>query len=200
MQGLVRRAGDLGLIQQRPEAAVDATGFETHHASFYYAQRKSRTQRKRRRWPKLSVVCDTRSHLFISAAVSTGPSNDGSDFPQIMTEASALVSFDRVLGDSAYDAESFHALCRERLGIRSSVFAINRRRGGRKWPTTRYRRQMKRHFHKRIYGQRWQVESAFSQHKRRLGSALRARTEQAKQRECFLRVLTHNLMLIRFAA
>jgi transposase len=58
---------------------------------------------------------------------------------------------------------------------------------------------MRRRFFKRVYGQRWQVESAISRHKRRLGSALRARFWSAQKTECLLRVLTHNLMILRFA-
>src|SRR3954463_5937725 len=40
------------------------------------------------------------------------------------------------------------------------------------------------------------IESGFSQHKRRLGSALTARSTAAQRRELALRVLTHNLMLL----
>jgi transposase len=100
------------------------------------------------------------------------------------------------MGDAAYDAEHNHKLCREELGIRSTVIPLNRRRG-RKWPKSRYRRQMKVHFFKRVYGQRWQVESSFSRNKRLLGSALRARRWPSQQSECLLRVLTHNLMILR---
>jgi hypothetical protein len=46
------------------------------------------------------------------------------------------------------------------------------------------------------YGQRWQVESAFSRHKRLFGSALRARTWRTQKTECALRALTHNAMLL----
>ena len=105
-------------------------------------------------------------------------------------------TLDRVLADAAYDAEHNHRLCREDWQVRSTVIPLNRRGHGRKWPKTKYRRQMKRRFHRRVYGQRWQVESAFSRHKRLLGAALRARTHAARERECFLRVLTHNLMLL----
>jgi len=49
------------------------------------------------------------------------------------------------------------------------------------------------------FGQRWQVESGFSRHKRLLGSALRARTWKAQKDECLLRALTHNLMLLAAA-
>src|SRR4029079_19606717 len=50
--------------------------------------------------------------------------------------------------------------------------------------------------HRRVYGQRWQAESAFSRHKRRLGTALGGRSDESRERECRLRVLTHNLMLL----
>ena len=52
----------------------------------------------------------------------------------------------------------------------------------------------------RIYNHRWQVESVFSRNKRLLGSALRNHSESARQRECLLRALTHNLMIIRHAS
>jgi hypothetical protein len=35
-----------------------------------------------------------------------------------------------------------------------------------------------------------------SRHKRRLGSALGGRSDASRERECQLRVLTHNLMLL----
>ena len=94
-------------------------------------------------------------------------------------------------------------ICRQDLGIRATVIGLNRR-GRRKWPKTKYRRQMVKRFrkkprgsrHRRVYGQRWQAESAISRHKRRLGSALGARSDAARERECHLRILTHNLMLL----
>jgi transposase len=55
---------------------------------------------------------------------------------------------------------------------------------------------MKRRFHRRKYGQRWQAESAFSRHKRLLGPALRGRSDVSRERECYLRVLTHDVMLL----
>jgi Transposase DDE domain len=113
------------------------------------------------------------------------------------------ITWDRVLADAAFDSETHHRLAREELGIRSSVIPINPR-GYDGAPNGTYRSQMPRHFrprkkgsrHKRVYGQRWQVESAFSRHKRRLGSALFGRSDDSRTRECLLRVLTHNLMLL----
>jgi transposase len=121
-----------------------------------------------------------------------------------MTQAALAVTWDRVLADAAFDSEENHRYCREGLGVRATVIPLNRRNGGRKRPKTRYRRQMVRRFrkkpkgsrHKRVYGQRWQAESAFSRHKRLLGSALRGKSDASRRRECYLRVLTHNLMLL----
>ena len=48
-----------------------------------------------------------------------------------------------------------------------------------------------------ICRQRWQVQTAFSMVKRNPGSALTARRRHALDREIHLRLLTHNLMIIR---
>lgn len=123
-----------------------------------------------------------------------------------MLLASALlgVRWDRVLADAAFDAEHNHRLARDRLGVRATVIPVFRRGGGPGPVGGRYRSQMVRRFrpkpqgsrHTRVYGQRWQVESAFSRHKRRLGSALFGRSDASRARECYLRVLTHNIMLL----
>jgi transposase len=70
------------------------------------------------------------------------------------------------------------------------MIALNQR-CSRRWPKTKYRRDMKEHFDKELYKQRSQIESAFSRNKRLLDSSLRARTDQSRERECFVRILTH---------
>lgn len=176
---------------------MDATGLETRHTSSYYVDRKGYRRFLRKGWPKLTLVCHTASHLFAGAVVSRGPSNDSPQFPEAVRQAAQVLDIDRLLADAAYDGEHNHRLCREELGIRSSVIALNARRG--QFPSTKYRAQMKRRFPKRIYANRWQVESAISRNKRCLGSALRARTDQTQDCECRVRILTHNLMILRLS-
>lgn len=144
------------------------------------------------------MVCHTATHLLPGVVVTRGPSNDSPQFPQALRQAAAHVRFDRVLADAAYDAEHNHRLCREELGIRWSVIPLNERAATRS-PATKYRAQMARRFPKRIYGQRWQIESAISRNKRLLGSALRARSDETQAQECLVRVLTHNLMILRLS-
>jgi len=197
------RARDSGLIPDDATAAVDATGMESRHTSRYFFKRAGR-KHSSRLWTKLTVACETSSHFLSGASVSLGPANDAPQFRPVMAQASLLLGHDRVLADAAFDSEESHRYCRDELGVRSTVIPLNRRGGGRKRPKTRYRRQMVRRFRKRprgsrsrrVYGQRWQAESAFSRHKRLLGSALRGKSDASRERECYLRVLTHNLMLL----
>jgi hypothetical protein len=188
-----------GLINDKPEAAIDATGLESRHASRHYVHRVGYKRFLRCRWPKLTLVCDTWTYLFAGLVVSDGPSQDSPQFADAVRQAVNHLPIDRLLGDAGYDGEHNHRLAREELGIRSTVIALNKRRS-RKWPTAHYRRQMKKRFHRRLYGHRWHIEAAISQNKRRLGSALRSRKDETRQSECMLRVLTHDLMILRRAA
>jgi len=176
---------------------------ESRHTSRYFFKRAGR-KHSSRLWTKLTVACDTKSHFFAGATVATGPSNDSPQLRPVMAQASLAVTWDRVLADAAFDSEDHHRYCREDLGVRSTVIPLNPRGNGSKFPATRYRGQMVRRFrpkpegtrYKRVYTQRWQAESAFSRHKRRLGSALGGKSDESRERECQLRVLTHDLMLL----
>lgn len=147
-------------------------------------------------WPKLSAVCHTTTHLIISAKVTLGPRNDKCEAPSILRRARRRTAFGEALLDAGYDSEGTHELVRDELG---AVSIIPPKSGPktRKWPRTRYRREMRRSFPRKTYGQRWQVESAFSRHKRLLGSELTATSWMGQKREIRMRVLTHNLMILR---
>lgn len=192
-------ARSLGFLPERSRAAIDATGLESRHVSRYFIWRLG-ARHKFSTYPKLTVVCDLKTHLFLGSHVCMGPCVDSPQFKPALLQAAANQSIDELLGDKGYDAEHNHALCREQLGIPSTVIAVRRNTNGtRQWPATPYRREMKRRDSRIGYGQRWQVESAFSRNKRTFGSALRARTWPMQQWECSLRVLTHNLMLLAAA-
>jgi hypothetical protein len=148
------------------------------------------------------VVLDVTSHLLLAARTQRGPTQDSPAFPALLRQARRLLApqpLDTVLADGAYDAERHHVLAHERLGVAEVIIPINPRNTGRRWPLTPYRRAVKRRWVRELkarYGARWHVECGFSRHKRRLGSALRARRLPAQRREMILRVLTHNLMIL----
>jgi len=187
-----------GLIEPRPEAAIDSTGLEASVRSAHYARRLRDGGRRYRvpKFPKLTIVCHNQSHLVASALAGVGPSYDFPLFKPALLSAAWNLEIDRLLGDSGYDSESNHVMARQGLGIRSTIIKLNPRNRGRRWPKARYRRQMKRRFHNRKYGQRWQAESVISRTKRRLGSALRGRSHPSRTREIHMKVFTHNLMIL----
>jgi hypothetical protein len=186
---------------------VDATGLDSRHASRHYARRNTSKRFAMRRFTLLAVACHTESHLIAAAEVAVGPTTESPFFADLVGEAGQHAPWDRLLADAAYDSEDNHAAARDCFEVRATVIPLNRRGHGRRWPRTKYRRQMVRRFrrrprgsrHRRVYGQRWQAESVFSRNKRLLGAALRARSDEARERECLLRVLTHNLMLLAAA-
>ena len=63
----------------------------------------------------------------------------------------------------------------------------------------KYRELMRTEFDKKIYGQRWQVETVMSRIKRNQGDYLRSKTYWSQNREMMLRVLSHNIGIILFA-
>jgi transposase len=185
-----------------PHAAVDSTGYDARPVSRYFTVQCGRPIRQKR-WPKLTAVVDTRTHLFLAACVTRAPRQDAPQLIPVVRQATKRTRIDTLLADAGYDSEANHAVCREKLGIRSTVIALNWR-GSRTWPQAKYRRQMVRRFQKkprgsrskRVYGQRAQAESAFSRNKRRLGASVRAVKWVNQKTEILLKVLAHNIMLL----
>ena len=186
-----RRAGLLGSKAER--VAIDSTGYENGHTSAYYGRRCGI---RKHRFPKVTALMDTRSHLYLSGVMNEGPFPDHREFAPAVSAAHRRVAFVVLLADAGYDSEHAHRLVRETLGARSVIPATSGRPTTRP-PTGTYRRRMARRFPNKTYGQRRQIESAFSQDKRRFSSSVAGRDTTARSRQLHLRLLVHNLALIR---
>src|SRR5262249_38977542 len=104
-----------GLIEEVPEASIDATGLERRHVSRSFLARAGRMKHFRR-FPKLTIVSHHASHLIAALQVRYGPCNDAPDFIPAVTQAVRCLPIHRLFGDGAYDAERHHRVCREELG------------------------------------------------------------------------------------
>ena len=196
MDASVIRGREQGLLDGSSRCAVDATGLETRHVSSHYVWRSAQKRYGMRKWPKLTAVYDIDCHLTLAIHRCLGPCQDSPQFEPVVRQAVQRQPIHQLLADKGYDAEHNHALCRDELGIVSTIIAVRRNTNGtRRWPKTPYRRAMKRKKNTWGYGQRWQAESGFSAQKRLLGSSLRARTWPSQQAEMAIRVLTHNCMI-----
>jgi len=180
------------------QAAIDSTGYEAGHTSHYYGHRAGL---KKRHFPKLTAVADTRTYMYFYCIANQGPYPDYREFEPAVAQAHLLQPFGELLADAGYDSEGAHRFCREKLAVTSIIPASPRGRprrdGGASPMTGRYRKLLHRSFPKKAFGQRWQIESAFSQDKRRFGSAVRGRTYHSRCRNLRLRVLVHNAAIIR---
>jgi len=189
------------LSKSSKQAAIDSTGLESRHVSAYFTKRcKRHSDHYKHRYPKLSAICDTASHLILGAVIDRGPKPDPVEARQTLHEALNHQRFSSLLGDAGYESEGFHCLCRDKLGILSIIPTTDRgrpRSDGKPRPVRgKYRKLMKKRFPKKTFGQRWQIETVFSMLKRNMGSALRARKYHSQTREIRLRILTHNLAIL----
>ena len=189
-------------IKRRVElAALDGTGFESHHASSYYVQRREKGGKEwqnitYRRFPKAGILCDCASHMILAVVPGHGPGPDSKHYRTALDEARRRVRIVTLAADAGYDSERSHEYARYECGIRSLIPPLIGRPTD-KPPSGYWRRQMKARLHTTRYGQRWQVETVNSMLKRLLDSALRARKRWNQYREIVLRTLALNVMILR---
>jgi hypothetical protein len=187
-------------------AAGDSSGFESHHTSRYFIWRrdnqKEGEKRPKKRWSyrrfgKLMVIVNCRSHAILAAVASEGPTPDINQLDQIAAELPASVNVQRMALDAGFDSAHNHRLLRHQMGIMSVIPPGYGRppKNPETLPKDKFRRRMKTHFNRAAYRFRGQVETVFSMIKRNFGSALRARTRHGRRRDLRLRVLTHNIAL-----
>ena len=174
------------------QTAIDSTGYEDGHASEYYGKRSGL---KKTHFPKLSALCDTRTHLYLAGVADQGPKPDDIEFRRTVMMAFSFQPFGELLADAGYDAEHHHRFLRRTLGVRS-IIPPSRGRPTTRPATGHYRRLMQTRFPKERYGQRWQLESCFSQDKRRFGSWVNGHDYWSRSRKVCLRLLVHNLAFI----
>jgi len=198
---LQRCRRDKLLSETSQVAAIDSTGLESRHVSHYFTRRCDRhAAHYKATYPKLSAICDTRTHLILGITVNRGPTVDHCEFRSTVEHALRHQSFKVLVADAGYDSEKAHRWCRDVLGIRSimppRIYGRRRLDGAPRIVGGHYRVKLHRHFPKKLYGQRWQIETVFSVLKRCLDAALRARTYHSQCREVVLKVLTYNLMIL----
>jgi Transposase DDE domain len=182
-------------------AALDGTGFESHHASSYYVRRREKGGKQwqnitYRRFPKAGLLCDCSSHMILAVVPGHGPGPDIKHYRTALDEARRRVRMVALAADAGYDSEQSHEYARHECDIRSLIPALIGR-PTKKLPSGYWRRQMATRLHNTRYTQRWQVETVNSMFKRLLDSALRARKRYNQYREIVLRSLTLNIMIAR---
>ena len=164
--------------------AVDSTGFSRTNPSWYYIKRIDR-KKPVKSYVKLSSFFDTRRKKFLALKVRARPRHDIKDIPSLLRQRS---NFKKLVGDSAYDAESLHEQAFD-LGIKTIIKPKKNARKG------FHRRKQREHYRKRTYGRRNMQESGFGSLKRKYGSFLLARRFSTQKAELYCAAIAHNLGL-----
>ena len=190
----------------RALVAIDSTGLFCGHASRYFDQRRAKgstATHKARAYQKWAAALWTGPQLVTAQLSKAGPCGDYPDLPPLAEAALAAVSDALILADAGYDCESNHVFCREQLGVQALIPAKTRRYVA--GPRRPYRAEMVTALGcttlgvegqaepRRLYRQRWLVETLMSVVKRKWGEALTARLPLMQEGQALLRGLVYNL-------
>lgn len=120
----IRTAEAQGVLRPVTQlAAVDASGFESHHTSRYFIRRRERGQKSLKNplyqkttyctFPKASIVVDHAAHIILASTSTRGPGPDITQLDRLMVDtfvrrtvrAAALRKWGRENGDSSHFPE-----------------------------------------------------------------------------------------------
>ena len=165
-------------------SAIDASGFETSHMSYHYANVWNRQdKRKWRRYLKISIAIDTDSQYILAQKIRLGPRNDNIDFESVMKNIDCKF----VVADKGYDSKS------NRYFVLRNMKAyphIARRITSR---ITYEKTGVKLKFNKKLYHQRSKVETVFSVIKRKYGSFVLSKSFETQKKELLFRIIAYNI-------
>lgn len=173
----------------RHTVAVDATGFSRRPASRYYVAKLTHWRHRYLQW---STVVWTKPLVICAQAAHGGPGSGHRFLRPLVEQTRSLLPIHRLLADADYDSEAHHQWLRDGCGI-ESIIPATRSRPSVHLTRQPCRRRMQRYFPRRLYGQRWMVETVYSVVKRKFGEALTARRYWQQVKQAFLRGITYNL-------
>jgi len=165
-------------------AAIDASGFDTTHMSYHYANMWRRQDKRRfRNYLKVSIAIDTDTQYVLSQKVRIGPRNDNIDFESVMKD----VRCKYVVADKGYDSKSNRRFVISKLKAYPHI-------PYRKWSGVCYQSLgMPLKFNKKIYHQRSKVETVFSVIKRKYSNFVLSKQFKTQKNELLIRLIAYNI-------
>lgn len=167
--------------------AIDATGFENHHASKYYCKTIN-LRFSRRKYVKLSVAIDTQTQLICTQKSRVAPANDTKDFiPLLKKVKDTKIGF--VCADKGYDSRKNRQFVINKL---KSIPIIPKRGCINHYGYLKQKTKIDgKHYH-----QRSKVESVFSVMKKIFGSAIKSTKIKTQRLEIAYKCLAYNIRRI----
>lgn len=161
--------------------AIDATGFENHHASKHYC-RTINIRFSRRKYIKLSIAIDTETQLICSHKSRIAPAHDNKDFISLLKKIN-FENISLVSADKGYDSKKNRFFVYHTINATPNI--PKRKTTGKNYLTKMY--------DDKTYHQRSKTETVFSVIKRMYGSWLRSRKLQNQKLEIAYKCLAYNM-------
>lgn len=164
--------------------AVDASGFQTNHMSYHYANVwHFQDKRKYRRYLKLTIAIDTNTQYVMANKIRLSPRNDTIDFMSVLKD----LKCDYVVADRGYDSKKNRRFVLRQMKAHPEIpyRSIS--------PVYRFRGGDKLEFHKEIYHQRSKVETVFSVIKRKYGNFILSKSFESQKKELVFRLIAYNV-------
>jgi transposase len=164
--------------------AVDASGFQTNHMSYHYANVwHFEDKRKYRRYLKLTIAIDTNTQYVMANKIRLSPRNDTIDFMSVLKD----LQCDYVVADRGYDSKKNRRFVLRQMKAHPQIpyRSIS--------PVYRFNGGTKLEFHKEIYHQRSKVETVFSVIKRKYGNFILSKSFESQKKELIFRLIAYNV-------
>lgn len=169
-------------IRQAVNVAVDSTGFDTDHKSYYYRTVwNSDRRQKTKNFMKLSIAVDTSKQLILTHKIRKSRAHDTKDFKPLIEK----LKFKRVIADKGYDSS---ALRNYVIRIKKAIPIIPIRRYTKYYGSYCHKKKAEKHYPKRSI-----VENIFFCIKRKYGSILRNKTFKTQKVELISKLIAYNL-------
>lgn len=161
--------------------AIDATGFENHHASKHYCKTVNLhyTQRK---YVKLSIAMDTQTQLICSQKSRIAPANDNKDFIPLLKKIKKR-KIRMVCADKGYDSKNNRLFVFKNLKAKPNI--PKRKTTGKNYLTKMY--------DEKTYHQRSKSETVFSVIKKLFCSWMKATKIKMQRIELSYKCLAYNI-------
>jgi transposase len=165
--------------------AIDGTGFSRTNPSYHYVKRICR-RKPVKRFAKLSALFDVVKKKFTALKIRIKPRHDMKDVNYLLKRSFPK---EKLLADSAYDAESLHEKC---YWKKIKLVVKPKKKAKRGWA----RRKSREIYSEQEYHQRSLIETGFSCLKRKYGGSVSGKGIRSVNAEIYCKALAHNLNLV----
>jgi transposase len=174
--------------------AIDSSGFSTNKFTRWFDEKYGVTRQKAE-WVKAHLTCGVKTNVVTAVVIGDKNLGDCPQLPALTNKTAENFTIREMSADKAYLSADNLQLIDARGGVPYIPFKSNSVLGNTPlWDKMFHyfnlnREEFLAHYHKRST-----VESVFSAIKRKLGDAVRSRTDTSMKNEALAKIVCHNLM------